>query len=88
MKTTSFKIYSDYGHGWIAVKKSVLAELDIADQISNFSYTKGQTAYLEEDCDGTLFARRFKDITGAWPDFEEVDHGERSPIRNYQQYTV
>ena len=50
-KEFTVKFYSDPGHGWGAVKIQKLYELGIADKISSFSYQKGGTVYLEEDCD-------------------------------------
>ena len=43
--------HSDPGHGWLAVKLSEIKMLGIETDISEFSYIKGKTAYLEEDCD-------------------------------------
>ena len=50
------KYYTDPGHGWVAVKRKLLNDLGIADKITYFSYQKGQTVYLEEDCDLATFA--------------------------------
>ena len=46
--------YTDPGHGWFAVKTALLYRLDIEDKISPYSYTRGKTAYLEEDCDAEV----------------------------------
>lgn len=82
---TQFKFYSDAGHAWVAVKKSLLVELGIDKKISNFSYMKGQTAYLEEDCDAYRFHQAME-ARGTKPEYVEVDHGMRSPIRNYPRF--
>lgn len=84
----NFKFYADAGHGWLAVKREFLIELGILDKISNFSYQKGKTVYLEEDCDMTVFQKEMKrqDIdygiidTLRWPD--------HSYIRNYEMFSV
>ena len=55
IKNKVFRAYTDPGHGWIAVKRNVLDILNIADKITPFSYQKGHTVYLEEDCDASLF---------------------------------
>jgi hypothetical protein len=34
----NLKFYRDAGHGWLAVKKSVLTDLGILDKISTYSY--------------------------------------------------
>ena len=56
-KVLNLKFYCDPGHGWIAVKVSLLRELGITGQISGCSFVKGGTAYLEEDCDAERLIR-------------------------------
>lgn len=84
----SFKIkfYSDPGHGWGAVKRKVLVDLGIADKITFYSYQKGQTVYLEEDCDlPTLTtALATKGVTVSY--IEKNSPHKYSPIRNYESY--
>jgi len=53
MLTLNF--YADPGHGWCAVKRDLLTKLNIADKISHYSYARGNTVYLEEDCDLSTF---------------------------------
>lgn len=82
-----FKSYSDPGHGWLAVKRSDLHALGIADKITRFSYQRGNTVYLEEDCDVTLFFKAFKDKFGVEPKTIEQSYtNSSSPIRSYQSY--
>lgn len=50
-----YYFYSDPGHGWLAVNYDELVELGIQDKISSYSYVKGNTVYLEEDCDMSHF---------------------------------
>lgn len=84
---TMKKVYhSDPGHGWLAVKLDDLKMLGIETDISSFSYVKGKTAYLEEDCDMPKFikAAELKNIT------VEVKQGavrDRSPIRSFRSYS-
>jgi len=78
-------LHSDPGHGWLAVKMSDLKMLGIETKITPFSYVKGKTVYLEEDCDMTTFvkAAEAKGIT------VEIQHGkerDRSPIRYFKSY--
>jgi hypothetical protein len=82
MKTNKVKYYTDAGHGWIAVKKSTLERLGIMKQISNFSFIKGQTVYLEEDRDARLFIAKAEHRSEYYT-IIEVSHGDSSPIRNY-----
>ena len=48
-------MHADAGHGWLAVKTKELVELGIADKVSSYSFYKGKTTYLEEDCDATMY---------------------------------
>lgn len=50
-----FDFYSDPSHGWLKVQRKKLAELGIEQQISGYSYQKGDAIYLEEDSDATKF---------------------------------
>ena len=81
-----FKFYSDPGHGWIAVKIKLLEELGVADKISSYSYMKGSTAYLEEDCDASTFFHKYQEIHGVTPPYESRYTDKRSPIRSYKPY--
>ena len=57
MKTKTYTYFTDPGHGWLRVKKSELDALGIANQISPYSYMRGDHAYLEEDCDMAKFMK-------------------------------
>ena len=77
--------HSDAGHGWLAVKLADLKMLGIESVITDFSYVKGKTAYLEEDKDATTYinAMKAKGINVV------VRHGpprDRSPIRSFKRY--
>lgn len=41
----------DPGHGWLQVPLTDIVALGLEDQITPYSFVKGQYAYLEEDCD-------------------------------------
>ena len=74
MKT--YVCHTDAGHGWIAVKRKELIRLGIIDEISHFSYQRGDTVYLEEDADATLFFNAKEAL------------GEEVPMRtSYQEYS-
>jgi hypothetical protein len=80
------KVYhSDPGHGWLAVKLSDLKMLGIESEISSYSYVKGKTAYLEEDCDAPAFIRAAS-AKGITVEVREGPQRERSPIRSFQSY--
>jgi hypothetical protein len=54
---TEFYYYTDPGHGWLEVPRDLLHELNIADDISHFSYQRLNKVFLEEDCDLAIFTR-------------------------------
>jgi len=84
MKT--YRFYSDPGHGWLAVKRDELIRLGILDQISSYSYQRGETVYLEEDCDASTFiAAKTKANEGL--QFQESHTDNSSPIRSYECFS-
>lgn len=80
------RFYADPGHGWGKVKISMLRELGIIDQISSYSFINGEYAYLEEDCDLSIFCNEMKK-QGKTVTFEVSHSNNRSRIRNYQSFT-
>jgi len=85
--TFKIKFYSDPGHGWGAVKRQKLHELGIAHKITPYSYQKGNTVYLEEDCDLSTLVTALA-TKGIVIDYENHSTDRRSPIRNYNRYSV
>ena len=79
------KFYADPGHGWGAVKRKVLDQLGIADKITAFSYQKGQTVYLEEDCDLSTLVTALA-LKGETVQYKEKHTNKYSPIRSYNRY--
>jgi hypothetical protein len=77
--------HSDNGHGWLAVKLSELKMLGIENKISSYSYVKGKTAYLEEDCDASAFIRA-AEARGITVEVRSGPQRDRSPIRSFQSY--
>ncbi|CAH1905028.1 conserved hypothetical protein [Candidatus Nitrotoga sp. HW29] len=76
-----FHFYADPGHGWLAVKKHYLHSFGIASQITPYSYQRGDTAYLEEDCDLSVFLAALKEA-----DIRTHHTDCRSRIRSYESY--
>ena len=87
-KDKVYIFHSDSGHGWFAVKRNELKELNIAEKISHYSYQKGDTVYLEEDQDATTFIIEFEKMFGCKPLFKESYIDGNSPIRSYYNYQV
>ena len=79
------KFYTDPGHGWAAVKRGVLTDLGIADKITAYSYQRGQTVYLEEDCDLSTLATALS-LKGTVLEYQTIHTDRRSPIRSYERY--
>lgn len=87
MRELNLNYFTDPGHGWVSVKKSVLVSLGIADKISHYSYMRGASAYLEEDCDlGLLY--RVCDASGIKINLTPKHTNKRSPIRSYDTYRM
>jgi hypothetical protein len=84
---TPYTFHADPGHGWLAVPISEIVTLGIAGQISPYSYMKGDMAYLEEDCDYSLFFEA-KLAKGEKPETVTEHTDYESPIRNYPRFSV
>jgi len=82
-----FTFHTDPGHGWLEVPMSLLRDLGIADKISSYSYMRGDSAYLEEDCDAGLFVRAFLKRFGSRPDHTEA-YTHNAPMRSYRRYSA
>jgi hypothetical protein len=78
-------VYNDPGHGWVAIKRDVLIKLGIEHKVSYYSYQRGQTVYLEEDCDASLLIGAARDA-GTTLEFNEKYCDRHSPIRSYAQF--
>jgi len=84
MKTTVY--YTDPGHGWFAVKRAELARLGVLDSVSHYSYQRGQTVYLEEDCDAALYFNAIRRTTGQDPAYIYKHTDKTHPIRSYEYF--
>jgi hypothetical protein len=82
----TFYFYTDPGHGWLEVPRALLQELGIAEKISAYSYQRGETVFLEEDCDYFHFYQAMKN---AGKDYKTVDVNEpmrESFVRSLARY--
>jgi len=84
MKVT---VYSDPGHAWGKVSLSKLADLNLIDRISSFSFLRGQFAYLEEDCDLSSFVLAMRERGESVEFIEQVRRSGDSAIRSYDHYS-
>jgi hypothetical protein len=87
MKPKVYVLHTDPGHGWLAVKFKEIKDLGIADKITTYSYVKGSTAYLEEDCDLATFFNAYRARNGQDPLYRE-SYRDRTAIRGFKRYTV
>ena len=78
-------VYNDPGHGWVAIKRAVLIKLGIEHKISTYSYQRGQTVYLEEDCDMSTLISAAR-AAGITLEFTEKYVNRHSPIRSYDYF--
>jgi len=81
-----YDFISDPGHGWLKVKRSELVRLGIDQQITGYSYQRGDDVYLEEDCDAELFITTKRSRGEAVSFRERVASWRASRIRNYEGY--
>lgn len=81
-----FKMYSDPGHGWLAVPVAYLIDAGVVlCSISTYSYARGKTIYLEEDCDAGKFISAWRAKYGSFF-YENKFTDNRSPIRSYESF--
>lgn len=79
-----YRFIQDPGHGWLEVPLREIEKLGIAEKISGYSYIHGNNAYLEEDCDFSVFLDA-KQAAGEKVVFTEV-YQENTPIRHYDRW--
>ena len=86
MNALNLNYFTDPGHGWVSIKLSILQDLDLMNQISHYSYTRGKSAYLEEDCDLTTLYKAC-DAKGIKINLTPKHTNKRSPIRSYDSFS-
>jgi hypothetical protein len=80
--TDTFIFHTDAGHGWLEVSWRDLKDLSLNPKdFSRYSYRRGNTFYLEEDCDAYKFVQAWKDKHHQDPQFGD-QYQEHSFIRN------
>jgi hypothetical protein len=83
-----YVFHSDAGHGWVAVKRKELVELGIINKVSSCSYERGNTVYLEEDCDAALFVEAAKKKDPSFDFIYRESFQDHSPIRSYSSFKL
>ena len=84
MKTYIWAV--DAGHEWLAVKIKELVELNIEHKITEFSYVKGGTAYLEGDVDAATFIEAYTAKHGVAPKTKQGKYWDCQPCRSFARY--
>lgn len=78
--------YSDPGHGWYRVKRSLLSAYGATSAISEYSYQRGHYVYLEEDQDVVVFTRAVEASGDKVEIIGSTTTDEDSFIRNMDRY--
>jgi hypothetical protein len=81
---TQYDFYADAGHGWLKVSLKELKELNLIDKITCYSYVNKNYAFLEEDCDLSVFIEE-KKKRGVEIKFTQ-HHAKQSKIRSYTRF--
>jgi hypothetical protein len=91
LRARKYFFHTDPGHGWLEVSRLALALVGVEEDISPCSYQSldGRTAYLEEDCDCSLYFRAlgFDPVNGPRPALGPDKHqDEDSFIRDLPRF--
>jgi hypothetical protein len=88
MKTFTIIVYNDPSHAWGKVKRKVLDNLGVAQEISSYSYQYKDNVYLEEDADLSLVCRHLLFNSDVQIKFVEKHTNRDSRIRSYERYVA
>ena len=88
MKTFTIIVYNDPSHAWGKVKRKVLDNLGLTQEISSYSYQYKDNVYLEEDADLSLVCRHLLLNTDVQIKFVEKHSDRDSRIRSYERYVA
>jgi hypothetical protein len=88
MKTFTIIVYNDPSHAWGKVKRKVLENLGVAQEISSYSYQYKDNVYLEEDADLSLVCRHLLFNSDVQIKFVEKHTNRDSRIRSYERYAA
>jgi len=88
MKTFTIIVYNDPSHAWGKVKRKVLDNLGLAQQVSSYSYQYKDNVYLEEDADLLLVCRHLLFNSDVQIKFVEKHTNKTSRICSYERYVA
>ena len=86
MKNLKLDLFSDPSHAWLKVPLKMLERMSVSRSITEFSYIRGQFAYLEEDIDLGRFAKACE-LHGVRLRIRSNYSDRASRIRNYDRYS-
>jgi len=86
-KIKKYHIYGDAQHSWCKVKFSEIVKLGIQNQITDYSYARGEYLFLEQDCDMSTFVKALEKV-GIKPEWIGHHTNKQSKIRSYSRYIV
>lgn len=81
----TYTLYSDPSHGWLKVQRKELEQLNIINNVSEYSYINGEFVYLEEDCDLNLFIKAYENKYNIKPIIKECLQ-DNNGIRFYSRF--
>ena len=84
-----FTKHNDAAHGWLEVSYQDITDLNIQNDISEYSYINKtiESIFLEEDCDMSLFCKAYKAKYNKEIQYQVIEKFEQHPIRNLPNYT-
>lgn len=86
MTTRKLTFYTDPSHGWLEVTRADLDALDIAHQISRYSYERADRVYLEEDLDAARYLDAAKAAGWILNMTEKNEPHNDSPVTAFARY--
>ena len=89
-KTIHLRWYTDPSHAWLQVSRRDAEKLGCLHRFSQYSYqsAKGNTLYLEEDCDAAIFLRALNESTEYLPCYSIDKRSEKwSWIRSLPHFS-
>ncbi len=75
----------DPSHGWGEIPISLIKDLGLSKNVSNYSYRNGDNAYLEEDCDLPMVLKELEK-KGIQFTFSEEHSNHDSWVRNLKKF--
>jgi hypothetical protein len=82
-----FEFHVDPSHGWLECKRSLLERYGLVDEISEYSYVRNRSVFLEEDCDALKLITLLVEQRVRFS-VENRYYRGNAPMRSYERYSV